>query len=57
LDSSGRQKASLDEWRKKCESIGDWMDSIEDKVEVLETREPSSGILRAQSQMADCDVS
>ncbi|XP_028414728.1 nuclear anchorage protein 1-like isoform X2 [Dendronephthya gigantea] len=55
LDSSGKQKTSLDEWRKKCEKIGDWMDSVEDSVEVLENRKPSSDIFRAKQQMNECD--
>ena len=57
MDSSGQQKASLDEWRRKCEIIGDWMDSVEDSVEVLETRNPSSDIISAKYQMSECDVS
>ena len=57
LDSSDKQKASLDEWRKKCEAIGDWMDSIEDNVEMLETRSPSSDIINVKHQLDDCDVS
>ncbi|CAB4006965.1 dystonin-like isoform X1, partial [Paramuricea clavata] len=56
LDSSGQQKASLDEWRRKCETIGDWMDSVEDSVEVLETRKPSSDIISAKYQMSECDA-
>ena len=52
-----KQKASLDEWRKKCEKIGDWMDSIEDNVEVLENTKPSNDIMTARQQMNGCDVS
>ena len=57
LDSDKEQKQAMHEWREKCDNIGKWMDSIEDKVELLENRKPSDDLMTLKYQIEECDVS
>ena len=47
----------LDDWRKKVNDVEDWMDTVEDRVEFLETRAPSNDLMILEQQIANCDVS
>lgn len=56
VDINVEEKETLEEWRKKCVSISDWMDSIEDLVEHLESTEPCEDITSLQQQINNCNV-